>query len=89
MASTYLAIDNTKPLGAAAQQAIAALEAALERVRAVNDVLQAVATGSDWTSVQSTFGVTDGQSFYNLFTGAKAQIDVSGVTNLTSRCGRG
>ena len=54
------------------------------------DVADQCVDGASYTDVEAQFGVptNQGQTFYNLLAGAVADLDVTNITEFTSRIGR-
>ena len=89
MATTFIAIDTTQRLGSDARREIDRLRASLEGMSQLTDILPTMIDGTDYSLLETQLGLEtgEGETFYNLFVGAQAAIDVSAVTQLLNRCG--
>jgi hypothetical protein len=89
MAKSYLPIDTTKRFGAKLQEDAALLGDAVSKIRLMNDLLQNMQDGVDYTLVEQMFGLPAGKGadLVYLVAGAKTALDSPVLQQFTAWLG--
>ena len=90
MASQHIEIPSTASrLSADVRRAIDTLEALQSDFQEIKNVMDQVASDSDWASLATYLGTSqaDAESVYNLWTAANTSIRVANLDNVQARLG--
>jgi hypothetical protein len=89
MATTFVPISTSTRLGASLRRAVDTLESAKQQLENLKAVMETQISGSDYTLVESQFGLQagQGQTAYNLVAGVVSDLHGANTTGLTGQCG--
>jgi hypothetical protein len=89
MAVTYIKVDVSKRLGADLRQTVVHGAEFDERLHRLKDVMDTMIDGTDYTRLETEFGVATGQgeTVYNLVAGAATDTAAANITQLLNRLG--
>jgi hypothetical protein len=89
MAVTYIKVDISKRLGADLRQAVVHGAEFDERLHRLKDVMDTMIDGTDYSRLETEFGVATGQgeTVYNLVAGAATDTAGVNITQLLNRLG--
>jgi hypothetical protein len=89
MAVTYIKVDLSKRLGADLRQTVVYGEQFDERLHRLKDVMDTMIDGTDYSRLETEFGVPTGQgeTVYNLVAGAATDTAGANITQLLNRLG--
>lgn len=88
MASTHIEIGGSR-LGGKARSAVDQLHDAFDNLQDLKLIMDSVAAGNDWTSLETALGLQAGQgnAVNSLIDGAYAAINVFAVTDMLNKLG--
>jgi hypothetical protein len=89
MAVTYIKVDVSKRLGADLRQTIVYGTEFDERLHRLKDVMDTMIDGTDYSRLETEFGVATGkgETVYNLVAGAATDTAGANITQLLNRLG--
>lgn len=89
MAVQYISIDSTKRLGSELRQAINYGTAFDQQVVKLKEVMETMIDGTDYTRLETEFGLAagKGETVYNLIAGAVTDVSGTNITQLLIRLG--
>lgn len=89
MATTYIATNTTRRLGADLRQAVHALKEARSDFRELKATMETMIDASDYTLLETEFGLPtgQGQTVYNLVSGALTDMEASNINQTVIRLG--
>jgi hypothetical protein len=89
MAVTYIKVDISKRLGADLRQTIVYGAEFDERLHRLKDVMDTMIDGTDYSRLETEFGVATGkgETVYNLVAGAATDTAGANITQLLNRLG--
>jgi hypothetical protein len=89
MAVTYIKVDVSKRLGADLRQTVVHGEQFDERLHRLKDVMDTMIDGTDYSRIETEFGlaVGQGETVYNLVAGAAAGTAAADIHQLLVRLG--
>jgi hypothetical protein len=89
MAVTYIKVDVSKRLGADLRQTVVYGEQFDERLHRLKDVMDTMIDGTDYSRLETEFGLVTGkgETVYNLVAGAATDVSGVNITQLLNRLG--
>ncbi len=89
MAVTYIKVDISKRLGADLRQTVVHGAEFDERLNRLKDVMETMIDGTDYSRIETEFGLTagQGQTVYNLVAGAVTDTAAANIHQLLVRLG--
>jgi hypothetical protein len=89
MAVTYIKVDISKRLGADLRQTVVHGEQFDERLHRLKEVMETMIDGTDYTRLETEFGLAagKGETVYNLVSGAVTDVSGTNITQLLIRLG--
>ena len=89
MATTYIPTNTSKRLGADLRQLSHSLKEARSDCRELKAVMETMIDGTDYTVLESEFGLAtgDGQTTYNLVSGALMDLEDANIDQFIIRLG--
>jgi hypothetical protein len=89
MAVTYIKVDISKRLGADLRQTVVYGGQFDERLHRLKDVMDTMIDGTDYSRLETEFGlaVGQGETVYNLVAGAATDTAGANITQLLNRLG--
>jgi hypothetical protein len=89
MAATYIKVDISKRLGADLRQTVVHGAEFDERLHRLKDVMETMIDGSDYSRLETEFGLAagKGETVYNLVSGAATDTSGANIHQLLIRLG--
>jgi hypothetical protein len=89
MAVTYIKVDISKRLGADLRQTVVHGAQLDERLHRLKEVMETMIDGTDYSRLETEFGLAagKGETVYNLVSGAATDVSGTNITQLLIRLG--